>query len=406
MWRKISRLSGKKMTQTIPNLVDENKIRYCDDQNKAEIFAKNLYKTFNEDTNPKYNADWKREVSSLIKNKKYVDSANNIPPVITKNEIYSAIESLSNKESSDAFGISNKMIINSSYKFKDELLLLLNKMLSANIIPQNWKTSKVTMLPKTKRDKWNPKNYRPISITPCLMRLYEKIINARIQSHLTANKIIINQQSGFRKQRQTKDNLFFLIQKALESTNRKFKAIAIFFDIQQAFDKVWLDGLLYKLAKIKLPSYLINWLLEFLKDRKFYVKVNKAESEMYEISCGVPQGAVLSPTLFSIFINDIPIEHKKYSRYGLLFADDLVKMYMFKGRCTKKTIENQINKDLEVLAQWANKWRLTFATHKSFYMCFKKQNLEDSTEKKRKEKVRILQSATKKITLVWHIKLI
>ena len=77
------------------------------------------------------------------------------------------------------------------------------------------------MIPKTNAEKWNIKNYRPISITPCIMRLFEKIINNRIQAHLKKNKIIIKQQSGFRQNRQTKDNLFFLAQKAIESSNRK-----------------------------------------------------------------------------------------------------------------------------------------------------------------------------------------
>ena len=84
----------------------------------------------------------------------------------------------------------------------------------------------------------------------------------------------------------------------------------------------------------------------------------------------------MSPILFSVFINDLPIEHKQNSRYGLLFADDLVKLYMFRNTCIAKTIEREINKDLKRLSDWMNMWRLTIATNKSSFMCFKKFNLD------------------------------
>jgi hypothetical protein len=200
------------------------------------------------------------------------------------------------------------------------------------------------------------------------MRLLEKIINTRLQNFLDENKIIIKQQSGFRKERQTKDNLIFLAQKAIEATNKKFKSIAIFFDIQSAFDKVWHRGLLFKLAKIQIPYYLFTFITKFLLDRTFSVKVNDFETALYPIRCGVPQGAVLSPILFSIFINDLPIEHKKYSRYSLLFADDLVKLYLFRNTCKTETIESEINKDLAKLSSWTNNWRLTIAANKSLHL--------------------------------------
>jgi hypothetical protein len=100
------------------------------------------------------------------------------------------------------------------------------------------------MIPK-KGDSWNPKNYRPISITSCLHRLFEKVILNRLESCIDANNILTKYQSGFRHSRQTKDNLLFLCQKTIEKFNTKQKMCAIFYDIASAFEKVWLDGLLY-----------------------------------------------------------------------------------------------------------------------------------------------------------------
>jgi hypothetical protein len=116
-----------------------------------------------------------------------------------------------------------------------------------------------TMIPKKNIDLDDPKSYRPISMTSCIARLCEKTILTRIKNFLKTNKIIIKQQSGFRQHRQTKDNLIFLIQKIQESFVRKKKVIGFFFDISQAFDKVWHEGLFIKLIEIKLPIYIIKW---------------------------------------------------------------------------------------------------------------------------------------------------
>ena len=194
-----------------------------------------------------------------------------------------------------------------------------------------WKTAIIKMIPKKSVELDNPKSYRPISMTSCLGKLLEKFILARIQNHLKKHKIILKQQSGFKAHRQTKDNLVFLIQKIQESFVRKKKVMSFFFDISQAFDKVWCDGLLSKLITIKLPVYLIKWLQFYLNNRNFVVKLENCSSTNKPIKCGVPQGAVLSPTLFSIYIKEIPVITCKNKSYSLLFADDVVTFLIYKN---------------------------------------------------------------------------
>lgn len=104
--------------------------------------------------------------------------------------------------------------------------------------------------------------------------------------------------------------------------------MAIFFDIASAFDKVWHKGLLFKLIKLKIPNYIIAWIKNFLDSRYFCVRVNNEKSSIFNIETGVPQGAAISPILFSLYINDISI--KKNKDYCLLFADDLVSLNTFK----------------------------------------------------------------------------
>ncbi len=114
------------------------------------------------------------------------------------------------------------------------------------------------------------------------------------RSFIEENNLIVKFQSGFRRLRQTRDNLIHLIQKGIESFNRKKKICAIFFDIQSAFDKIWHDGLIFKLLSIKIPIYIINWCIQFLDSRSFTVNLNGCSSNKYKISAGVLQGAVLS----------------------------------------------------------------------------------------------------------------
>ena len=158
----------------------------------------------------------------------------------------------------------------------------------------------------------------------------ERIILARLTKHLEDNQILSKSQSGFRARRSTKDNLVYLVQKVKESFNRKRKTMVIFFDIEAAFDKVWHNGLIFKLISIKVPYYILQFIINFLKDRSLVVKVNNVLSERIPITCGVPQGACLSPTLFSIFINDCPARSVRNEEQTMLFVDDLVFLVMYR----------------------------------------------------------------------------
>ena len=256
------------------------------------------------------------------------------------------IKNLNNKSSLDSNNISNIMLKNLPENFKIELLKYYNKSISCGVLPTECKESIISMIPK-KGLKSDIKNYRPISSTSCITKLFEKIIHKRLTNFLNENNIIIKQQSGFRKNRQTKDNLIFMTQKILEAFGNRKKVCCIFFDIESAFDKIWHNGLIYKLIKLKLPLYLIKWIESFLSQRTFKVKIGKYLTKSYNISCSTPQGTVLSPLLFSIYINDIPIFKLEKNKFSLLYADDL--MYMIAFKKIGEFLQLQINKQLEKL---------------------------------------------------------
>ena len=208
---------------------------------------------------------------------------------------------------------------------KQILLKLINKSWNQGLVIDKWKIALIIMIEKKEGDSQNPLNYRPISLTNAIIKLIEKMMLIRLMLYLENKNLITIYQSGFRAKRSTIDNLFFLTQKFYEAFDGDKKAIGVVFDIMKAFDKVWHNGLIYKLSKLEIPKKIDNWIISFLKDRKFCVRINNNISGTYNITTGVPQGSILSPILFSIFINDVlelnSLNNQKIN--SLLFADDL-----------------------------------------------------------------------------------
>jgi exonuclease III len=367
-WKRINRLRGTKKRKNIESLINEG-IEIKDSKMITKIFADRLEGVFHNETNSNFNEIKRKEVEDFVNHEKYnsqyMDSEKSDVP-IGMNDLSRALKSLNTKTSIDQDGIANRMLKHVTFIGKEKILFLFNRCLGEKKLPSHWKQSQVTMILKPNQDSKSASSYRPISITPCLARLFEKILLDRVQKHLQQKKILIDQQSGFRRARQTRDNIFLLTQKARQGFNEKKQTLAIFFDITAAFDKVWHAGLLYKLAKIKLPYYLLVMIKEFLSGRTFIVKIENTLSETKRIRAGVPQGAVLSPTLFSIYINDVPKRNggnSTHKEYTALFADDINYVCTYKST-DKENVTLIAQKYLDELEMWVNDWRLRLAPHK------------------------------------------
>jgi hypothetical protein len=274
-WRRINRFRFKKRSKNIGTIIHNNKEANSDEE-KAEVFCERLKTVFNENENERFDGEFKKKVDRFFDDdgieSSYTTIEKNIKPFSAK-ELDCAINRINNKTSVDSYGISNKILRKVSSIMKDKILKLFNNCLIFSKVPDEWKISTVIMLPKCSAGLTDPSKYRPISITACIARLFERLLLVRLQKHLNTNNIIINQQSGFRKNRSTKDNLIFLSQKIGECLRKKWNMLNIYFDIAGAFDKVWHRGLLYKMVKIKTPYYIVKIVENFLKDRAFTVKV-------------------------------------------------------------------------------------------------------------------------------------
>ena len=191
------------------------------------------------------------------------------------------------------------------------LAKLFTSSMKLDYIPTAWKIATLRMLPKIDRLPFLTTSYRPISLISSIMKLFERVIEQRLRSHLEQIGFINKHQTGFRRAKSTKDHLFKLSQSIMESFNRGEHVVAAFLDIEKAFDNVWHSGLRYKIFQLDLPIKMTCWLSDFLVDRIIQVNVNGFLSNQINPKAGAPQGSVLSPLLFLIYVNNLPTPHHK-----------------------------------------------------------------------------------------------
>ena len=183
------------------------------------------------------------------------------------------------------------------------------------------------MTPIFKRgDKQSTDNYRPISLLPICGNIFEKIIFNNLYSYLNANNLITKNQSGFRPGDSTTNQLLFLVDEIHQAFNdtKWLEVHAVFLDISKAFDKVWHDGLIFKLKQNDISGSLLKFSESYLHNRKQRVVLNGSFSDYSVIQSGVPQGSVLGPLLFLIYINDL----EKYIISNIIFFVDDIMLFL------------------------------------------------------------------------------
>ena len=324
-----------------------------------------LEKIFNDNNNTSFDEDFKKKIEKENSNFNYSNKNQQYDQILPV-DVVLAIKELPLGSSPGPDGITNEMLKHLPANIINQVTNLANKSLRDCYLPSEWKTAQVTMLHK-KDDKSDPNNYRPISLTSCLGKLIERIMNKRLYNYIESKNLLAPQQSGFRKARRCADNLLFITQKVREAFNRKKKAMLLTFDIQKAFDKVWHQGVIYKMRKMRIPEYLINWIAAFLRERKYFVKVNDAKSDLKNILNGAPQGSIHSPLIYLIFTNDAPLFLRKFFNYSMLFADDLSTLSIFKK---PKNLIKTANIYLDKLSEWLKCWRLKMSAPKCSYTVF------------------------------------
>ena len=207
----------------------------------------------------------------------------------------------------------------------DFLLHIFDLSWSSRSFPSIWKTSSIIPIHKMGKPLDSPASFRPICLTSCVSKLFERIILSRLLFFLESNSILSPRQAGFRPGRSTLDQILYLSQFISDGFNKPrpgSRTILSTINFSKAFDSVWHLALFHKLISTGLPPCFTRWTQSFLSDRRACVVYQNHKSRSFRVRRGVPQGSVLGPVLFSLFINDLPASLPS-SVSCSLYADDL-----------------------------------------------------------------------------------
>ena len=235
------------------------------------------------------------------------------------------------------------------------LLIIFETALRTGIYPNLWK--KANVIPIHKKDSKNLlKNYRPISLLPICGKIFEKCIYNTIYSYFENNNLFSPYQSGFRKQDSCVSQLLAITHEIFNNFNASpsLETRGVFLEISKAFDRVWHEGLLFKLQSYGIQGPLLNLIKSFLSNRLQRVVLNGHCSTWEEVLAGVPQGSILGPLFFLIFINDLPDGLQSNVK---IFADDTS---LFSVMIDSLRSSNLLNTDLALIEDWAFQWKMLF----------------------------------------------
>ena len=235
------------------------------------------------------------------------------------------------------------------------LILLFESSIQSGNFPDSWKKGNITPVHK-KQSKNLVNNYRPISLLPILGKVFEKLIYNSLYEYLINNQLLSEKQSGFRKGDSCVSQLISIthnIYRAFDC-NPSLETRGVFLDISKAFDKVWHKGLLFKLKSYGVEGKAYKLLENYLSNRKQRVLLNGQFSSWLPLNAGVPQGSVLGPLLFLIYINDLS---ENLTSETKLFADDTS---IFSIAFDVNRTAEELNKDLNVIKDWAFQWKMSF----------------------------------------------
>ena len=302
------------------------------------------------------------EVSSLSR----AASVNaNLSGDFTPAELNDAMAKLKQGKAPGSDNIHPEFVIHQSEITSAWLCAFFSACLRRSKLPRAWRRAAVIALLKPNKPADDPKSYRPISLLCVPFKILERMIHSRIEPVVDSQ--LPREQAGFRRGRSTVDQVTLLTQDLEDSFQAKTKAGVVLLDLTAAYDTVWHRGLHLKLLRTIPDRHMVNFIMEMLSNRSFILQTSDGQrSRLRRLRNGVPQGSVLSPMLFNIYIFDLPVTTSR--RYG--YADDLAIML---HRPTWKAVEEGLNQDMDVLAAYLRSWRLQLSKGKTvsaaFHLC-------------------------------------
>ena len=284
---------------------------------------------------------------------------------VTEKEVEIEISTLNSNKSCGHDEIPPKFVKQISKHIIKPLTYIFNQSLTTGVIPDDLKIALVTPIYKA-NGKEEFSNYRPISVLPCFSKILEKIIYKRVLKYLDKHNMLFQGQYGFRKNHSTNLATIELTTKLLQAIDNNEYTIGVFLDLAKAFDTVNHEILLKKLEHYGIRGIALKWFENYLTNRKHIVKYKLEKSVSLTVKCGVPQGSILGPLLFLIYMNDISRCSEILSI--ILFADDT---NLFFNHKNLDTLQMTMNNELSNIASWLSANKLSLNIKKTHFIIFK-----------------------------------
>ena len=282
-------------------------------------------------------------------------------------QILSLLSSLNARKATGADGISAKMLKLTGSSIVNSLVKLFNLSLKSGIFPSDWKFARVVPIPKGGNHQ-SPSNYRPISILPIISKLLQKHVHNLLFQHLSNNCPLSPNQWGFTEGKSTTTALLSFTHECQEALDNRGEVCSVFFDLCKAFDSVPHQPLLHKLFHLQVNPFLLRWIQNYLSSRTQSVVLSGAQSNRLPVVSGVPQGSVLGPLLFLVYIDGVSnsVLHSKLAMY----ADDIA-LYKIIRNPSDYTY---LQRDITSLCSWISTNYLTLNLANCCYMVFSKKH--------------------------------
>ena len=319
---------------------DDKSSLVFDDEKKANILQKQFSSVFTREpleNIPSIEKRTRKSISNIL---------------TTAEKVNKKLKALNTNKSYGPDDIHPKLLFELADVISEPLSILLNLSIESGRIPREWKSANITPVFK-KGSKNIAGNYRPISLTCVLCRIMESFLKDAIMEHLLDNNLLSPRQHGFISGRSTVTQLLSYLDSCIQDIVNGDVVDVVYLDFQKAFDTVPHARLVKKLEAYGIEGQILTWITEYLKDRNQSVVVNGEKSLAGDVISGIPQGTVLGPLLFVIYINDI-LDHIKSN--GLLFADD-AKVFR---KITCKSDAMILQDDIVKLEAWSDLWLLRF----------------------------------------------
>ena len=358
-------------------MLDNNKItdnrRIADGFNK---FFTNIGPTLSKQINTKSSSSYK----TFLKEKIMFSFSFKI---ICQKDTLDTIKNLKSKSSSGFDNISTKLLQTIAPIIASPLTLMINQSLCTGIFPDHLKIAKVVPLYK-KDSPHSFDNYRPISLLPAISKVFEKVVYNQLYDYMTQSKLLYESQYGFRKEHSTELASLEFSDRILAHLDKNEIPITIFLDLSKAFDTLDHEILLHKLQYYGVNNIALNWFKSYLTNRHQFVDYNGTCSSKLQLTTGVPQGSILGPLMFIIYMNDIYKVSDKF--HSLLYADDTT---LDSPLCTfdassnnnkydRNTLSTNINYELNLVFEWLCMNKLSLNIKKTKFMIFhnRQRNVE------------------------------